>query len=508
MAKIRFEVQRKKGGCHSDDAKGITRPTEYPSFVLNFNDGWNDFGCMDWFSLFWIESIGTDVKYIGEIKIVCKDSENAYEAIPKTFSTLDESFCSLGMNSSFYENLYRTFSHGSLLKVLESLQDCATSIDKYEQFTQEYSIKNNLLRDMESQKAFREARIIIEGGDIERAYTFSYKFILPYNHAIHLPFNVEFNRTYGTYRRCLGIIGENGVGKSSLLSNLIQDLANGNKENFAKEKMPLFSCVLSISTTHFNLLKDIDIKASKHSIPYHTSPLEETRDLATKNLEKSILLIHRRRYGGKSIFDDYEEDLQWFFDDRLETEKLWGEEEYGEDTTFVVYNKEFKTLVDNFSSGELQIFQLVTFIYASINLDSLLVLDEPEVHMHPKAINKFLTFLFRIIRRYECYCIIATHSSFVVREMPGKCVYLMRRTGLDAEIGTLPIETFGESVSVLNRIIFDYDDAQTNLKQLVNRIRDSRNVQTYQSVVAHIEHIGIKLNLNSRMLIKEYMQDE
>ena len=55
---IHFEVRQKaKSAYHCNRGDNIDRyPSYYPCFVLNFNDGWNDYTYKNWFGLIYFES--------------------------------------------------------------------------------------------------------------------------------------------------------------------------------------------------------------------------------------------------------------------------------------------------------------------------------------------------------------------------------------------------------------------------------------------------------------------
>lgn len=45
-------VVERKGNLRSDNSSSHDVPNNTPCFILAYNDGWNDYGCYSWFSLF------------------------------------------------------------------------------------------------------------------------------------------------------------------------------------------------------------------------------------------------------------------------------------------------------------------------------------------------------------------------------------------------------------------------------------------------------------------------
>ena len=71
------------------------------------------------------------------------------------------------------------------------------------------------------------------------------------------------------------------------------------------------------------------------------------------------------------------------------------------------------------SSGEKQIIGLVAILlnWSQQRLKKILVLDEPDVHLHPEYVTRFATFINKIFQNHEDFsCLIATHSPEFIAE--------------------------------------------------------------------------------------------
>ena len=79
--------------------------------------------------------------------------------------------------------------------------------------------------------------------------------------------------------------------------------------------------------------------------------------------------------------------------------------------------EELGKIVQIVSSGQLHLLSLITYIYANIHFATLLIIDEPEVHLHPHTVVEFMRILASILMRFKSYAIIATHSPLIVREV-------------------------------------------------------------------------------------------
>ena len=168
---------------------------------------------------------------------------------------------------------------------------------------------------------------------------------------------------------------------------------------------------------------------------------------------------------------------------------------------WTVNKEEISRLVTNLSSGELHTLLLLSHIYANIHLSSLLVIDEPEVHLHPSIIKDFMIFLCDILADFQSFAIVATHTPLIVREIANTNVFLMRRNdGGILQIGTVPFDTFGEDTTRLFQNIFGYDEADSYFIKVVKELRN--NIMSYDEIVDYLEQY-MQLSFNSKLLIRD-----
>ncbi len=106
------------------------------------------------------------------------------------------------------------------------------------------------------------------------------------------------------------------------------------------------------------------------------------------------------------------------------------------------------------SSGEIAMLQFATQAIASIERGSLLLFDEPETHLHPKFVSEFMDLLQELLKHTQSIAIIATHSAYVVREVPRRRVNILRRTDAGVEVVRPRLQTFGANVDAVSRFVF------------------------------------------------------
>jgi predicted ATP-dependent endonuclease of OLD family len=122
-----------------------------------------------------------------------------------------------------------------------------------------------------------------------------------------------------------------------------------------------------------------------------------------------------------------------------------------------------KTLL---SSGQNIIIYVITGIIANINNESLVIFDEPEMHLHPNAIANLIRLLHALLDKYNSFAILATHSPIILQEIPSKFVRVLERDGNIPSTRNLDIESFGENLTTLTSDVFDTVEIKGTYKQL------------------------------------------
>lgn len=106
------------------------------------------------------------------------------------------------------------------------------------------------------------------------------------------------------------------------------------------------------------------------------------------------------------------------------------------------------------SSGELVMLRFAAQATLAIEKGSLLLLDEPETHLHPNFISDLMETLHNILSATGSIAIVATHSAYVVREVPRRRVNILSLDGRQVDIGNPRLQTFGASIDTISQFVF------------------------------------------------------
>ncbi len=141
------------------------------------------------------------------------------------------------------------------------------------------------------------------------------------------------------------------------------------------------------------------------------------------------------------------------------------------------------------SSGQRMFSFMVINILGAIRNNSLLVIDEPELFLHPNLEITLITLLKDVLRRFASKAIIATHSLVTVREIPANCVHVFRKNDFGRDVVRPPFETFGGDIQRISSYVFgDRSVSKPFESWLANKVKE------YGSASAFVKALGTEVN--------------
>ncbi|MNC31985.1 hypothetical protein D3C75_803260 [compost metagenome] len=138
--------------------------------------------------------------------------------------------------------------------------------------------------------------------------------------------------------------------------------------------------------------------------------------------------------------------------DRVGALKVQPLRKHLHDRMGVIFLKNGKVM--HLSSGQRLFSYIIINILGTIRRNSLLLIDEPELFLHPTLEIAFIRMLKSILASYSSKALVATHSIVTVREIPRDCVHVFEQTMNGLAIKTPPFETFGGDVQRISSYVF------------------------------------------------------
>lgn len=470
-------------------------PDIFPSFVLVLNDGWNDFGIVSEYALFFYQN-NNKCNLIGRTKIIHNEDTKTFNVIPKTFTQLDSEFCSLGQELRYYENIKNIFGD-NFKNILWAIQDTAFFSSIQESYEYNDNFKTSLIREDNAERLMREVKYKIYGYNSKNLYSFKYKFQPKFAESeIEIDFNFDNNSTIPN--RIYAIIGKNGTGKTQLVTTLPLDISNKKDDNFTP-KTPLFSKVIAVSYSSFDRF-EIPKKTAEFNYVYCG-----LKDENGKRLEDDELILRFQNSYDKISKQSRIEILIKTIEEFIEIDliKQFIHHNVGSGEYEINYGKFIET-INILSSGQSILILIITEIIANIRYDSLLIYDEPETHLHPNAISQLINTIYELSRIFQSYCIIATHSPIIVQELLSKNVYIIEKESNIVTARKPLIETFGENLTMITEEIFGNRDIPNQFEKILLKLAETG--KSFDEILSIVETENIPLSLNARIYLKSIIQ--
>lgn len=484
-----------KGRSYNFDSHNL--PSKFPSFVLVHNKEWNDYSVMSDFSLFYYQN-KSEQTYIGQTKIIYTADAIITSVIPVNFQILDNNFCSLGQDINYYNRLKELLGK-DFKSILWALKDAAFFSNIQEKFENEYNFRNSLIRYDEQERLLREVKYKIYDYDLKKLYSFKYIFHPKFSkNSLNVDFNFENNNVFSN--RIYAIIGKNGTGKTQLMTSLPIDLYKKKDEQFIPNT-PLFSKVIAVSYSAFDTFETPKTTASFNYL-YCGLKGDDGERISNRS---QILRFHIswKRIKTLGRMQKWIKILQNFIEQEIIDEFI---ENDGDNSESFVNLNGFKKTREILSSGQSIILYIITEIVANIRYDSIILYDEPETHLHPNAISQLMNTIYELVNEFQSYCIIATHSPLIIRELLSKNVFVIERDGDIASVRKIGIESFGENLTVLTDEVFGNRSIPKQYKLILQKMINSG--LSIEDIIVKLESDGIPLSLNASIYLNSLVNEE
>jgi AAA domain, putative AbiEii toxin, Type IV TA system len=501
------EVVRTSGGSFSGKAR---------AFLVY--DSWDDSGFKTTFDLVVFDNEGRRVDF-GPVKIMQKGMQRGHVALPKEpFEYLGDHYCSLGQQQNYYE-LFANL-HEIRKTLLRGLRDCVHDLSIFDQFHNEPAMGTSLMRSIDERTIREIFRGALAGQVSLTAFKFSYRF--PKSDSLNtveppaLTFSVIPGSTPAT--NIHAIIGRNSTGKTKLLWNITAILCRGQGDEVETKQsgelrfetdaqVPTegrFSRLVTVAFSAFDPFRaPREGSISEGNIHYSYIGLkrkseqgfERGQSIVTKN-DQDLL----DEFANSLANCSYEPRLQRWIDALALLEADPGFRDLSLASLMSIGASDrlptVSELFQSLSSGHKIVLLTVTRLVELIDERTLVLIDEPESHLHPPLLASFVRVLSMLLMRRNGAAILATHSPVVLQEMPKSCVWVLRRSGDQITAERPLIETFGENVGVLTREVFGLETTLSGFHKMIsNAVADE--LGNYDQVV---EKFGGQLGSEARAI--------
>lgn len=500
----------------------------------NHSHPWNDY---DYYVTFWLYHVlDEEVTKIALFKLLIdgemdttdfllKKGESVSEKISNITSLISElEAVSLGESVSYYQKINFVLGENKeqIDTLLYLLHDASYQIEKESEYSKYEGYQNTIMRDGETAKSLIKKGYHIALGTYQREQSFKLRLDAPLPTISPITFNFDISKEIAKTNINL-IIGENGTGKTHILKK-ISEVMLGIEKN--SSDWPFFHKLIITSYSPFenfhtkeeilDLLdkKNQKLKLNKSDKRRRNFHINKYAYLGFKNNKNKFDLNWPKEFSVQSLKSiiRYDREENWWnehsrldilkdtlslsikFDD-IAVKLKSGDLHIIKDNPYNDFNKIKNDIQEKeglffikdgeliaLSSGQEIFSYMIPSLAAEIEEESLVIIDEPELYLHPTLEIGLINMLKRLLEETNSSAIIATHSALITREVSEDGVMILRKNEGFTTAHSAEIQTFGESLEVIIGEAFDdYNTHKPFQFEIDGLIESGKNMQNLMS---------------------------
>lgn len=438
----------------------------------------------------------------------------------QNFEALDPAHhFSLGQDEDYYATL-RSLPQDFGITILERLCDCAYNLQIFAQHRNEQVMSQSLLRSVHEPNVRHRLHRLAHGDAVLTRFEFEYTLPAPpVEDGVPPPpptpmqFLVSPGAEPPTNLHVL--VGRNGAGKTRCIQSIINTLLERDSETAPRGVL----CRLGTNQDEwaFSGLVSVSFSAFDDFIPPPAAALRITAAFVGLRSQREVngQLIDELK-NTQELAKDFVHSLdrckgeprrsRWLRAvATLATDPLFDEAavDHLVDLDGDGWKDQAAHFFRRLSSGHAIVLLTTTRLVELVDERTLVVLDEPEGHLHPPLLSAFVRAVADLLVARNGVAIISTHSPVVLQEVPRSCVWMLRRTRTRSAVERPSIETFGESAGVLTREVFGLEVTNSGFHRLVSAVAREPG-QTYEAVETHFAgQLGAEARALARSLLTQ-----
>ncbi|HEL5401829.1 TPA: ATP-binding protein [Stenotrophomonas maltophilia] len=467
----------------------LTRSSRVSGLISCFTlreDNWDDYSFKTMFRLAFHDENGEEFP-IGEVKVGYEGQGVGWtsEKMPESFERLSAEFFSIGQSTEYYEKIRGL--QGFKREWLECLGDLAVLPTRRQIAYEQKVFVDSLARTVSVAVIEQQFARIAEGYAALTPYDFEFVRDQSATLAgIKLRFQVSPDSKPPSNIHVL--IGRNGVGKTRLLNGMIMGaLAESNgdvsagifieKGGWSNSRIDAkyFSGVVSVSFSAFDPFDPPANKIDRDAgIRYSYIGLKDNKSSPKSSVPRGMKDLAEEFFTSlMTCLSQTKKRSQWLKSiSILESDPNFAEMDLGALEMVEEYDKDgvIHLFQNKMSSGHAIVLLTITRLIESVEQKTLLLIDEPESHLHPPLLSAFTRALSQLLSSENAVAIIATHSPVILQEVPRRCAWILARSRLVIDAERPSVETFGENIGLLTREVFKFEVGKSGFHAM---LRDS-----------------------------------
>jgi len=472
---------------------------------------WDDFDYKVKFKIFYKKNEQENEQFLGFIRILKKDIKNTFEYFKK-FGTkldeenydvsvlLDESIISLPLEVNFYKKIKVLFDsdENKINEFLSSIRDASYFIDDEEEFSKFNGYYDSLMREGSTSEAILKKGYQISIGRSLNNSRFKLNIELDESKFDNIILNFDIERDYGQ-RNINLLIGKNGSGKTYIIDQLIKTILGVDSR---KIDYPYFNKVVVSAFSPFESFLTVGDLEEAYKLKNNNGEVLREKDKRRRISVNKYSYIGFRDEG--NTFDknypkkrsvsailnilSYDKDNLWWGEVRkkdllkdtlslsVEFDNIFLKNKKGDFISIDdIDEKDYSQIVKKegiffrknekivpLSSGQEIYSYLIPTLISEIESETLLLIDEPELYLHPGLELGLIKMLKNLLEEFKSFAVIATHSSILTREVDREAVKILKREGNYTTVTLPSIQTYGADIESIISEVFE-DDLESKI---------------------------------------------
>ena len=318
-------------------------------------------------------------------------------------------------------------------------------------------------------------------------------------------FNIDFVDKNDKPLPVLVLSGVNGSGKTTLLEYIYEGYASQriylfnkksyievvdnnktylvNNESFYKNK--------SVGLAGLGLHEEFTIDKLSTNIIYLKAGIDDI-SLVEKEFQKSWYgFLKNYDYRPSEIgvkFNNYIKDIFTNFDLTFEYSRL------DKDDNVLFKNKdnqEFK--IEELSTGEKTLLSKVLVLFFRDYKNRVMLIDEPELSLHPHWQNKILQVYENFANKNNCQIIMATHSPHIISSVKNEYLKVLRKNNNGKIEVVSNLKTHGRDINsvlfdVMGEVPYRAKEFRNKIDRLYYAIEEEKNYELSKSLLEELKN--------------------
>jgi len=458
--------------------------------VMLRRDNWDDFGFKTLFHADYVPPRGEPVE-LGLVKILKAGQVGGSTQFDRpAFPALDETYCSLGQDIEYYEKL------ASLPAILSdayliAMRDAAVDDRIAREFEKEDGWTTSLTRFGQAEHTLATARALFDDKTEEGGVaTLTHQ-----SREQGITIKFDFDDKGALPGRSKVLIGYNGVGKTRLLAEIARDISRVGRGTTDPKTQGsrAFSSVVAVSYSAFDHFElplihdaspiDLDLEDASTTtrFGYTYCGLRQVHGDPSSTRLKSINELDDELVSAFAMACRRNPVLLAEVMGTIQADPSFGRSgiQLSDWVTFQWIPDEYPARL---SSGQKIVMNILAQLAAHLRRRSLVLLDEPETHLHPPLLAALLRGVHQLLDAFDSFAIIATHSPVVLQEFAANDVQVVERFG-DIVRATSPrLETFAAGLGELTTEAFGLDNSVSGHRGVIRDLVSRMGVDDFEEL--------------------------